>query len=301
MLEDLEADEITLSDLCVNSGIFYASENIELLDAYSYDYRMYYPRLLCDKNFYFPIKPGHNIEFNTIDTTDINVPYGYYYCKIEIDNTDCKKIFMFNKNHWYTHYDLIIAIKLKKQHGNITITPLGKAYIYDDDDLIAGSEIFGYWYGHIRMLKQKFPKNIIVKLLSSSLWGYLVQSNTYMLDECEAEKLNLTTTFDKSKGTHYIHDYIIAKKRNYYKLLDLEKPFLKHNFRLKSFITGFARLEMVKTLFVDIRRVHKIVIDGFILDGEFKTANRYKTLIHEPEKCGHVTIHNIRKVVFHDT
>jgi hypothetical protein len=67
---------------------------------------------------------------------------------------------------------------------------------------------------------------------------------------------------------------------------------MKHNFRLKSFITGFARLEMVKTLFVDIPRVHKIVIDGFILDGEFKTANRYKTLIHEPEKCGHVTIHS---------
>jgi hypothetical protein len=140
-------------------------------------------------------------------------------------------------------------------------------------------------------------------MVSSSLWGYLVQANTFICSETEAEKLRLTTTLDKKKGTHYISKYVITKneKNNYYKLLDLERPMLKNNFRLKSFITAFARLEMCKTLFVDLDRVHRIVIDGFIMDGPFKTAKRHKTLLLEPEKCGHITINNIRDVVFHDS
>jgi hypothetical protein len=58
---------------------------------------------------------------------------------------------------------------------------------------------------------------------------------------------------------------------------------------------------MCETLFFDLDRVHQIVIDGFIMDGPFKTDKRHKILTLEPEKCGHVTIHNIRDVVFHDT
>jgi len=303
MLQPLVPDEVKLSDMCVNSGLFYASKDIELKNAYSYDYRMFYPSILANEKFFFPSKPGHHIVFNTIDMTDLNVSYGYYNCKIIIDNTNCLKVFMPNKNNYYTHYDLIIALKLKKQYGGVTIKPLGKAYIYEEDDLINSNEIFGYWYSHLKLLKAKFPKNIIVKMLSSSLWGYLVQSNYFRVPEDEAEKMKLTTTFDKAKGTHYIYDYVITKnpKNNYYKLLDLTRPMLKNNFRIKSFITGFARLEMCKTLFVDLDRVHRIVIDGFIIDGPFKTAKRHKTLLLEPEKCGHVTINNIRDVVFHDS
>jgi hypothetical protein len=301
MLEDVLPEEMLLSDSCFNSGIFYATKDIEIINCFSYDFAMYYPRLLCHEKFYFPIKPGSYKDFLELNQTNFkNIAYGYYNCKITVKNSNCKKVFMHSADNWYTHYDLIIACKLKKQYGDITIEPLGKAYIYEEDDLIQGFDIFGNWYGHLKMLKNKCPKNIIVKLLSSSLWGYLVQSNTFRLPELEAEKLDLTTTYDKKKGSHYIHEYVTGIKRNYYKLQDLERPLLKYNFRLKSFITGFARLEMVQTLFTDLHRVHRIVLDGFLLDGEFTTAKKYKTLVKEDDKCGHVTVHNVKKVIFHD-
>jgi hypothetical protein len=84
---------------------------------------MYYPSILANEKFFFPSKPGHYIEFNTIDTSDLNVPYGYYHCKIVIDDANSQKVFMFSKSNWYTHYDLIIALKLKKQYGGVTIKP----------------------------------------------------------------------------------------------------------------------------------------------------------------------------------
>jgi hypothetical protein len=304
MLQDLDPVEVELSDLCINTGIYHCSKKgTELQNSFSYDFRLFYPSLMASEKFFFPYRPGQYIEFDNIDMTNLNIEYGYYNCKIVIKNKNCLKVFMLNKNNWYTHFDLIIAMKLHKQYGDIKIIPLGKAYIYTEDDLICGNDIFNYWFSHIKLLKNKYPKNIIVKMVSSSLWGYLVQANTFICSETEAEKLRLTTTLDKKKGTHYISKYVITKneKNNYYKLLDLERPMLKNNFRLKSFITGFARLEMCKTLFVDLDGVHRIVIDGFIMDGPFKTAKRHKTLLLEPEKCGHITINNIRDVVFHDS
>jgi hypothetical protein len=180
MLDPLTPDEVKLSNLCINTGIYHCSKDIEIENAFSYDYRLYYPSLLASENFFFPCKPGHYIEFTDIDMTNLKIDYGYYHCQIAIKNENCKKVFMFNKNNYYTHYDLLIALKLHKQYGSVEITPLGKA----EDELVCGHDIFNY----VKLLKEKFPKNIIVKLLSSSLWGYLVQENTFKCYEMQMQK-----------------------------------------------------------------------------------------------------------------
>jgi hypothetical protein len=51
------------------------------------------------------------------------------------------------------------------------------AYIYNDEDLISGCSYFGHWYDSLINLKKKYPKNILVKHLLSSLWGHISEYN----------------------------------------------------------------------------------------------------------------------------
>ena len=301
MLEDLTAEEYKLTELCVKSDIFYANSGTTLEDSHSYDFRMCYPAIFANKKFFFPKSPGNYIDFTSIDTTNLKPQYGYYHCVITIESADCRKVFVFNKENWYTHYDITIALKLKKQYGGVEIEPLGKAYIYADDNLVCGNDIFGFWYSHLKLLKNKFPKNILVKILSSSLWGYLCQANTFKCLEDEAEELNLTTTMGPAKGDYHIDDYVETQDPafNHYKLLDLRGRYQKHNFRIKNFITGFSRLQMCSVLFTELEFVHKIIVDGFLLSKPFKDARKYKNLIYEPHKSGHVTIKNMHKIIYH--
>ena len=158
MLQDLDPDEVELSDLCINTGIYHCSKGTELQNSFSYDFRLFYPSLMASEKFFFPYRPGRYIEFDNIDMTNLNIEYGYYNCKIVIKNKNCLKVFMLNKNNWYTHFDLIIAMKLHKQYGDVEIIPLGKAYIYTEDDLICGNDIFNYWFSHIKLLKINIQK-----------------------------------------------------------------------------------------------------------------------------------------------
>ena len=303
MLEDLTTEESQLTELSVKSDIFYAKSKTTLEDAHSYDFRMCYPSLLASTKFFFPKSPGKYIDFTSIDVniTDLKPQYGYYHCQIIIKSLNCRKVFVFNPDNWYTHYDLIIAMKLKKQYGGIELNPLGKAYIYADDDLVCGNDIFGFWYSHLKLLKDVCPKNILVKQLSSSLWGYLAQSNAFKCLEEEAEELNLTTTMDPEKGDYHIRDYVETcdPANNYYMLLDLTKKFQKYPFRVKNFITGFSRLTMCSVLFTELEFVYKIIVDGFLLSKPFKDAKKYKNLIYEPHKSGHVTITDMCKTIYH--
>ena len=299
MLEQLNADEIELTALAPKSTVMYASKEVELENAHSYDFRMYYPSLMASDKFFFPTCPGEYIDFPILN---LNLQYGYYNCEITISNSDVRKIFVFSKAHWYTHYAIIMALKLKKQYNCVEIKPLGKAYIYTEDKLVCGNQIFGHWYSHLKMLKEKFPKNIIIKAVSSSLWGYLVESNVFKCGEIEAEeKYKMTTTMDPNKGDYHIHNYVETRDPafNHYKLLDLSKYVQKHPFRIKNFITGMARLDMCKTLFCNLHKLHRLMVDGFILDGPFNDIRKYKTLLLEPEKSGHLTIHGLYNIERH--
>ncbi len=285
-------EESMLQDLTYNSGILYG--NIGTHDnVHSYDYTMFYPSLLCDKDFKIPVSEGSYIEFNDVSYDDIKtLAFGYYHCHIEINNDLVNKVFMQkrddsqNYTNWHTHYDLILALKLQKCHEGINIRPLGKAYVYTD--LVSGVSIFNDWYQQLVKMKKDLPGNIIVKKLSSSLWGYLTQSNKFNCQEDEAEKkYELTTQLDESNKHYIINYHVVDNGKSYYELLDLNKPLQKYNFRLKSFITAFGRYKMTMCLYRDLDKVQRIVTDGFMITGEFYNFNKHKTLKYESDKCGH--------------
>ena len=64
--EPITLEECRLSDACYNAGIYYAKKGM-FNDCHSYDFRMFYPSILADKNFYFPTTAGSWIDFDEIE------------------------------------------------------------------------------------------------------------------------------------------------------------------------------------------------------------------------------------------
>ena len=80
----------------------------------------------------------------------------------------------------------------------------------------------------------------------------------------------------------FLLDYTECYKnpdKSFYDIMPVDGSPQKHPFRLKPFITAFARLEMVKALVMQPDNILKINTDGFILKTKFK--DKIKTLIYE--------------------
>ena len=287
-IEELDKDEQFLTEKTYNAGIQYGEPG-EYDNISSYDYTMYYPRLMTELDI--PTEPGHYIEFTEIPKKPA---YGYYNCRINVVLEKCTKFFRQKKiddayTNWHTHFDLMIAMKLQNFiPGSVTIEPLGRAYIYDD--LISGKSIFNKWYVSLLKMKKELKGNIAVKKLSSSLWGYLVQTNIIRIDEEEAEDdYDLTLNPDQKTG-YLIVDY--KHKLNgegYYKLHDLSKPYQKFPFRLKSFLPAYGRYMMVKRLLCQIDYIVRIHTDGFMMTRPLTVVE--DGLKYEPDKSGYVEIY----------
>ena len=104
------------------------------------------------------------------------IPVGYYRVKIECENDDFKKLFSFSKNQTYTDRSLYQALKYQKQYDikiELNQDLLYNAYLYNDNDLDKGSDIFIKWFDIVKDLKQKFPDNQIIKFIASSTHGQI--------------------------------------------------------------------------------------------------------------------------------
>ena len=276
--------EFQLYEKTYNAGIYYANKGV-YKNAYMYDFRMMYPRCMASDKFYFPCyDKGNWVEFKRVQKTNI-YKYGIYHCRITVHDENVKKIFMTSKDDHYTHYDLESAHKLLSVYkDSLTIKPLGKAYVYDEDTLEKGSDIFSQWYNALVKLKEKDPKNIIVKTVSSSVWGYLCQKQTKKMrlsDVTDDMEFALDITEITDETTHVIFDYTPCEddSYSYYDLLHVNDSPQKYPFRLKPFLTSFARLQMVKALMMQLPYVVKINTDGFVMTKRF--PDKIKTLIYE--------------------
>lgn len=294
----IEGEEDALMDMPYNAGLLYADKGEFNVD--SYDYQMFYPRLLADPNFKFPCEAGQYTdwldEFPIYNTNDDikQIKHGYYFLNVQVHKQDILKVFKISKHNTYTNYDVISLMKLRRLFGidSIDIEVIKRPYLYFDVSLVPGDTVFESWYKSLLKMKKKYPKNKIVKILSSSLWGFLTQKNIVTVPEDDMED------YEDYKCVDCIH----AKNQIYYKLIPPEKSYYKNNFRLKPFITSYGRLEMLKPLIIYLPNIRKIVTDGFLIDSERKGVTnefkRYKTLILESDKCGRVLIDNSRSLYY---
>jgi hypothetical protein len=200
---------------------------------YGYDYKSNYGRALASDDFIISKKAGKEEILHEI-TKDIKL--GYYHVKITSDHKDVQKVFSFSKHDVYASISLQFAMKYKHEFNfkfELIKDDKPNAYIYDEKDYVKGSYIFSKWFTTLSKLRANYPKNILIKMLISQLWGNLCQTNTLYTTEkhIDAEEYKKFIIYEE----HLYHDGNIK-----YEMLDTTKCY-RYNLRIKALLTAYCR------------------------------------------------------------
>lgn len=287
--EPIDLTEYKWFEKSYNGGLIYTDKGV--FDCYGYDFSNYYASILASDEFKIPTKPGTERKIEKLYN---KIKFGFYLVSIGCGHPDFNKVFNYSPNDVYTSSSLKFALEHQEEYNvNINlITDVDKnCYIYDLKDLVSGSKIFTPWYDTIIGLKREFPKNMLIKMLSSSLWGHLSKSNIINRTEEEVEKLGLKIGMT-DKSDYIIKDEIINEEGEtlYFKLLNTKNPY-KFNLRLKPFLTSFGRAKTGKIALFDIENVIRIHTDGIIFNHpvDFNVHN----FIPEEKTTGEIEFFNI--------
>jgi hypothetical protein len=287
-------------------------------DCIGYDFKMSYPAILASqvkifdsvRDFYFPIKEGTEAYLFDIPKKS-ELVLGLYRVKIECDNDDF--LFIFNLKYdtnVYTNLDIAFCLKHKKQFKirmTIIIDDEPNALIYKKgcDSQINGKHVFKPWYDRLVSLKKELPNNGLIKMLSSSIWGYLSKINKRFYNDEELDEKNIEFDYEDNKALEYL--CLKEKDNNHtgttdYMLINKTKPYCK-NYRLKPFITSFQRLLIAEiSLEIGISKIVRINTDNITFNKQLLTrkdllvlANISPTFIPEDKTTGKFFIENINK------
>ena len=236
--DNISYEEFWFFENCNNGGLIKLNPQYEgkIVESYGYDMKQYYPYCMSVTDFKFPFKHGKLLNLNSLKLK--NLKYGIYKVKIQCENQEFLNKFTLNKYNLYTHYDLQTIRKYKKLYDiqlELVVDDEYNALVYEDEDLVDGKTIFGSWNSKLFHLKQKFPKNKLIKKMYSRLWGYLIEFERIIFTEEEYDKLDdtdeyvlITTSFDENGNIYYI-------------CVDTSKPYKHPYARIKSFLTSYAR------------------------------------------------------------
>ena len=284
--EQIDITEANWYKLSSNGGLQFCKSGE--YNTFGYDFNIYYPRLLGDKRFSdLQIPTTGGAEHILTDLSLIK--FGFYRVKLTCNDPNITKVFSFSKEHVYTHYSLNFAYELIRKHNfkiDIELMQDGEpnAYLYKDEDLITSNLLFNDWFACILNLKKKYPKNILVKMLSSSVWGHLSQKNITFVD---GDKID-----DYDKDDYKIMDIIIKEDGSEdFKLLNTQKPY-KLPIRLKPFLTSYGRNKTARVALRMIDNVIRIHTDGVCFDKPYTVKS--ENLFPDEKYTGHFNFVNIR-------
>jgi hypothetical protein len=263
--EPIDATEYKWIEACNNGALYYCKAG--KTQCYGYDFKSQYPSILAYKNFEIPFKAGKESKVDNLD----RVPVGFYKVKITSNDEKFKKIFAFSKENVYTHTSVLFAIKAIKEGFDVNIELSNddvNCYIYDRSIIIKGSTVFKKWYDCLYKLKEKFPKNQLVKTITSSLWGQLARHNKIYKTEDEMlnEDIDAVMEFDPDHE-YYIYDTTFNKKREeIYHLVNCKQPYFMNIARIKPFLLSTARGLIAKSAVKYINSVIRICVDNVTFD-----------------------------------
>ena len=253
--------EASYMNRCNNSGIKYC-ENGYTGKSYAYDYSMNYPKIMSSEKFIYPTASGKEQTIDELPTDYFNIPHGFYHVKIKSKDKNFNKMFSYSNHDIYLHESLKTALRYQKQFNvKIELVKDGKpnCYIYDKSVLVSGRKVFGKWFKVLKQLKEKFPKNVLVKSLASSLHGVLSTSTKKRIPVNEVERFCQSKEYDLYELVD-IQDFGINGCKSYYTYQRIDKPFI-YNIRLKPWIHAYARNKISRLILVDIDNVVRVNVD----------------------------------------
>jgi hypothetical protein len=137
------------------------------------------------------------------------------------------------------------------------------AYLYRDKHLVASKSIFGKWFTTLKKLRELFPKNGLIKHLSSTLYGSLkVRNVTFKTpEEIDIEKI------DVGLGAPHkytmINDLIHDDGSEEVVIVETDNVFKSPLARIQPCITAFNRNKVAYfALFNGVENVVRVYIDN---------------------------------------
>ncbi len=251
--ENIVYKEFVFFENCFNGGLmtFDTKYKDKTIQSYGYDFSGYYPTLLAQSDFKFPFEQGKRKKIKKLNFDKLD--YGIYRVKITCDSSEFKKIFAFNKSNLYTNYCLEFAYQCQETFNikiELIVDDEYNCIYWKEEQLINSNEIFGEWYGNLKTLKDKYPKNKLVKKLTSSLWGYITKFKRQFIED-DFYELDVSEVKDKSETEykligekHYKDETKPNQIRTVYEIVKSENPYTNSMARLKPFFVSYCRTFM---------------------------------------------------------
>ena len=285
--ESIEIDELKWMNLCYNGSVQYVKEG-EHRDVYGCDYKAFYQNIMSSDDFLTPYKSGGTKNLQKLPNS---LQIGYYRVNISCENANFNKVFMYNKNNVYTHLDIKLARKHQKQYNvkiEIIVEP-SNCYVYELKNHIRKfNSVCKNWSNKMTELKSCYPKNLLIKHLSSSLYGALSRKNTIRrsVDEVEEQKLKIgvSDTLDYKILDVYMNPElgeILA-----YKLQDMKQPLRTNLARIKSFLISAGRCKLAETAIeIGLENVIRMHTDSISSITKFDNT-KFENFIEDDKLCG---------------
>jgi hypothetical protein len=315
--EKIDFTELKWINKCNNGGLVYCQPGT--YECYGYDFKMFYPRLLGSKmdsfKMQFPTKRGKDVKLKKLNFSKLK--FGYYHCIISSEHKDASKLFSFSKHNVYTNYSIEFAHNQLEEYDfkiELVITEgLSNAYLYEDESLIYSHKIFNDWYYKLSCMRNDFPKNKLLKHLTSSLSGHLISYNVQSVnvnditDEMEKTLCFYTPEMPSNAKKAIFKEVIndIHPEQSYYKIIDLENPMKYSLGRFKAFLMSVGRIYTANAAMIDLDNVVRIQTDGIVYKTKQNLNKQHfnipKNFLYEDEKTtGNITFKNVNSYFKND-
>ena len=245
-IEKVTIDEAKILDGAYRGPLKYVDKDIEINDAIKYDVSSYYPYVMSQTEFMFPVTEG------VLKKTNKSYPLEIRKLKI-IGN---HKYFRRTESDYYDTYQIELMDILGVEYEETNEPKL--CYKHP----IKGKDLFGY-FDDLYDMKQNGNK--FAKLMMNATHGQLSRKKEY---EIPGDNL-------QERDKPNVIDY--DEKRDIF-ILSSEQPFKFEYGRIKNFLASYIRLHLVKTYLMPIREkgfdVYLSNVDSILTNATKKEMKR---------------------------
>lgn len=240
--EQITPLESIILDNAFRGGLMYVDKEYKGF-VKTYDFNSWYPSLMTHKRFNIPVKEGKaekltKEQFDEMKTEKY-YKYGIYrVCISKSEDKNVNKLFKFNTNNHYTHYDLLGAHELEL-HMELLEDDEWNYYGYDKTKLISCHTLFDSFVDYFYDLKQKTKG---AKLILNSLWGALCKKQLVekYIDTTSTTVYTIPNEYDLSRVD------VMSENILKLKMEKTGKRFVTDYARMGPFLTAFGRYHMMK-------------------------------------------------------
>ncbi|MEN9946856.1 MAG: hypothetical protein RLZZ293_1242 [Pseudomonadota bacterium] len=305
--EPITYKEFAYFERCNNGGLITLDERYKnkIVQSYGYDFSSFYPSMLAMKGFQIPTKEGKLKHFAELDFD--NLQYGIYKVKIICNDSNFNKLFAFSPNNYYTHYALQFAYE-NRDRFNIEFDLITdcehNALVYYTTSLVESTKLFKPWYNYLMTIKQKFPKNKLVKHLLSSLWGMLIKFKREFYEDEIFDELDISeldgdeeTEYKLINERRYKDDSYENGIRILYEVVKSDNAYCSELARLKPFFVSFCRVHIGDLIIQEelVNKVIRIHTDGLVFTEPHDFTHLFYYPIPEDKSTGLIKWENVNR------